>query len=73
MNAIRARKAETLVVNWLIAVNVVVLVGLVTLKALDTAYGSYDDPLLTLVVALCALGPASAVFSSLQTSLAKRH
>ncbi|WP_294011847.1 hypothetical protein [Sphingomonas sp.] len=73
VNAIRARKAETLVVNWLIAVNVVVLVGLVTLKALDTAYGSYDDPLLTLVVALCALGPASAVFSSLQTSLAKRH
>ena len=71
VNASRAQKPETLAVNWLIAANLVALIGLVTLKALDNAHG-YDDALLTLIVALCALGPASAVFASLQSSLAKR-
>ena len=73
VNAARALKPETTAVTWLTAGNVAVLIALGTLKALDTAYGAYDDPVLTALIALCALGPASALAAALQVSLAERR
>ena len=72
VNAARARRTETAADNRLTAINVIVLIGLIILKALDTSIGN-DDPVLTALVALCALGPAAAVIAALQVSFVKRH
>jgi hypothetical protein len=73
VNAVKVSKTGSGAIRWLTAINVAVLIALGALKAFDTAYGLYDDPVLTALVALCALGPASAVIASLQSIFLKRH
>ena len=73
VNAAHARKPGTAARRRLTAVNSAVLFGLLTLQAADLAYGDYYDPILTMLLALCVLGPTSAIVAGLKVTLATRR
>jgi len=73
VNAVRARHPKSVGVPWLMDINVIVLLGLVALKAFDVVYGAYDDPALSMILYLCALGPLSVIGAAIHISYSGRH